>query len=92
MKYMLIVVACINLYTFMLMRFDKRQSRKSRQRISEKSLMIHAIFIGSAGIYLGIYFPSPHKSHVLKFILGVPVIIFLQLALFIYIYKSIIIV
>ncbi len=68
------------------MRIDKNRSVNYRKRISEKTLLWHALVFGSLGILLGMYYASHHKTQVWKFKLGVPSILILEIAGFAYIY------
>lgn len=68
----------INLVGFLLMLVDKRRAIKKEWRISEKSLFIVSILGGSIGSYLGMYY-FRHKTKHLKFTLGIPIIIIIQI-------------
>jgi len=66
------------------MLIDKKKAIKNRWRIKESTLLLFAILGGSIGSYLGMK-NFRHKTKHSKFTLGIPFIIFLQLALIIYI-------
>lgn len=70
----------INVVGFLLMFVDKRRSIKHEWRISEKSLFIVSIIGGSIGSYIGMHL-FRHKTKHLKFTLGIPIIIFIQIYL-----------
>ena len=70
----------INLVTFLLYGVDKWKARKGRWRIPEDSLIWLAVAGGSIGA-LGAMFLFRHKTRHLKFILGIPAIILLQVLL-----------
>ena len=69
----------INILTFLLYGIDKWKARKSKWRISERTLIGLAICGGSIGALLGVYL-FRHKTHHKKFTIGVPVIFLLQVA------------
>lgn len=70
----------INIIGFCLMYLDKRKAIKHQWRISEATLISVAIVGGSLGSILGMY-TFRHKTKHLKFTLGIPFIILIQLAL-----------
>ena len=74
----------INFVAFYLYWEDKRRAKKDKWRIKESTLLLFAILGGSIGSYLGMK-NFRHKTKHSKFTLGIPFIIFLQLALIIYI-------
>lgn len=59
---------------------DKHKARKKRWRIPERTLIGSALLGGSVGALLGMY-TFRHKTRHLKFTLGVPAILFAQIAL-----------
>lgn len=74
---MLIYYIIINLVALILMKVDKYKAIKHQYRISERTLMLVAVFGGSLGILLGMY-KFRHKNKKIKFYLGVPIIIIMQ--------------
>lgn len=80
MKLVLIYLLIINAVGFLLMRIDKGKARKNRWRIPEATLMTVAALGGSAGSLLGMYL-FRHKTRHLKFTLGIPLILALQLVI-----------
>jgi uncharacterized membrane protein YsdA (DUF1294 family) len=80
MKYFLLYLLLINAAGFLLMRIDKRKAIKNHWRIPERTLMLVAALGGSIGSLLGMY-TFRHKTKHLKFTLGIPVILVLQLLL-----------
>ena len=78
MKYLLAYLLIINAAGFLLMRSDKVRARKNRWRIPEATLMTVAALGGSVGSLLGMY-TFRHKTRHLKFTLGIPTILVLQL-------------
>ena len=72
--------ALINVLGFILMGIDRFKSKYNLWRIKEKTFFIVAILGGSAGVLMGMYF-FRHKTKHLSFTLGIPIILFLQLAI-----------
>lgn len=77
----------INLFTFLAYGIDKLKAKRGWWRIPESTLLILALIGGSIGAWIGIY-AWRHKTQHLKFKYGVPIILLLQTALFIYIYLN----
>lgn len=59
------------------MLIDKRKAQKNLWRISERTLMGAAVAGGSLGVLLGMH-TFRHKTKHLKFTIGVPVILAVQ--------------
>ncbi len=74
------VLAVINIIAFILYGVDKHRARHQRWRISEKTLIGVAVFGGSVGAILGMYF-FHHKTKHWYFRYGLPVILIVQVAL-----------
>lgn len=73
-----IYLVLINLWSFILMGYDKHRARKNRRRVPEKELFITAAIGGSLGIWLAMqcfHHKTKHKS----FTIGIPLIFILQL-------------
>ena len=79
-KYILLYLLLINAVAFFLMLADKRKARKNLWRIPEATLMMSAALGGSVGALAGMY-TFRHKTKHLKFTLGVPAILIVQIAL-----------
>lgn len=62
------------------MLIDKRKARKNKWRIPEKTLMTVAAIGGSLGSLLGMY-TFRHKTQHLKFTIGIPLILTVQIVL-----------
>lgn len=75
----------INAAAFLLMLTDKHKARKNRWRIPEAVLMGSAFLGGSVGALMGMY-ACRHKTKHLKFTLGIPVILALQIIAAIFIF------
>lgn len=78
MKYLLLYLLTVNAVGFLLMLTDKHRARKNRWRIPEATLMTVAAIGGSLGSLLGMY-AVRHKTKHLKFTLGIPMLLILQL-------------
>lgn len=68
----------INALAFILMLADKLKARKNLWRIPEAVLMCAALLGGSVGALAGMYL-CRHKTLHLKFTLGIPVILAVQI-------------
>ena len=79
-KVLLVWVLAWTVIAFALMGIDKAKAKRHKQRIPEKMLFLSAILGGSVGSLLGMYL-FHHKTKHLKFTLGVPLILILQLLL-----------
>ena len=80
MKIFYCYLIAVNLFTFFLYRIDKSKARKNQWRISEFQLIVWAIVGGSIGAWAGMQFWH-HKTKHVKFRIGIPVIILIQLLL-----------
>ena len=67
----------VNAAAFILMLLDKQKARRSAWRISEATLWGVAVIGGSIGAILGMYL-FRHKTRHLKFTLGLPLILAVQ--------------
>ena len=85
MKYFLLYLLLINAVGFLLMRIDKRKAKRGRWRIPEATLMGVAAIGGSIGSLLGMY-TFRHKTKHVKFTLGIPLILAVQLAALAYLF------
>ena len=77
MKYLIIYLLIINAIGFLIMLADKQRARKKRWRIPEATLMGTAVIGGSLGCLIGMY-AVRHKTRHLKFTVGIPLILALQ--------------
>ena len=78
MKYLLIYLLLINALGFLLMLIDKWKAKHHRWRIPEATLMGVAALGGSVGSLLGMY-TVRHKTKHIKFTVGIPVILVVQI-------------
>ncbi|GAB6170463.1 DUF1294 domain-containing protein [Clostridium carnis] len=82
-KLFIIYLIFINLFSLLLMYVDKQKAIKHKWRIKESTLMFISILGGSLGSLLGMNL-FRHKTKHIKFSLGIPIIILIQVSLFIY--------
>ena len=80
MKYLFVYLLIVNAAGFALMLADKYKARKNLWRVPEATLMGVAVLGGSIGSLLGMY-TVRHKTRHLKFTVGIPVILALQIVL-----------
>ena len=85
MKYLMIYLLTVNALAFLLMLIDKQKAKKHLWRIPESTLMLSAAVGGSIGALLGMY-TFHHKTRKPKFYIGIPFILFLQIALALYLF------
>lgn len=76
---MIIYLLIINAAALLLMYLDKQFARKKARRIPESALMLTGVLGGTVGALIGMYL-FRHKTKHLKFTLGLPLILVLQLA------------
>lgn len=79
-KYFIIYLIIINIIAFLAMYVDKRKARYGKWRIPEQSLFILALIGGSIGAIAGMY-TFRHKTKKMRFVIGFPVILVLQIVL-----------
>ena len=84
MKFILLYLLLINAVGFILMLVDKFKAKKNLWRIPEATLMTVAALGGSIGSLLGMY-TVRHKTKHVKFTVGIPAILILQIALVLFI-------
>lgn len=75
----------VSLAAFAVMGADKFLARKNKRRVSEGTLFLLALIGGSTGSLLGMFI-FRHKTKHKSFLIGIPAILILQLALGIFIY------
>ena len=68
----------INLFAIFLMKYDKVKAINNQYRVSEKTLYLIALILGGIGIYIGMYL-FRHKTKHVKFTVGIPLIIILNI-------------
>ena len=80
LKYFIIYLILINIIAFLTMFLDKRKAKYGKWRIPEQTLLILALIGGSIGSIIGMY-TFRHKTKKLRFSIGFPVILILQIIL-----------
>ena len=84
MKVLLLVyVLFINIVSFVIYGMDKWKAQRGKRRVSEKTLLILAGIGGSIGAYGGMMF-FRHKTKKVKFYVGVPAIIIIQIVMILF--------
>ena len=77
--YLIIVFIVWNLAVFLIYGADKRRAVKDKWRISEKTLLLLALFLGASGAFAGMRV-FRHKTQHKKFTIGVPLLMVLNYA------------
>lgn len=85
-KILLLYFIIINVIGLTLFGLDKWRAKRGAWRVRERDLFLVAVAGGSLGGLLGMYL-FRHKTQHLKFKLGFPLIILLQLGLLFYLYQ-----
>lgn len=80
MDYLLIYLLIVNAAGFLSMLVDKHKAKKNLWRIPEATLLLIALMGGSIGSLVGMY-TVRHKTKHLKFTIGVPLILAVQIVL-----------
>ena len=86
---MIFYLLILNLFGLILMKADKYKAVHHKWRIKELTLFIVALLGGSLGILIGMHIYH-HKTKKWHFILGIPLILVIQLVIFIYLKKYLI--
>ena len=86
MKWVLLILAAVNLLAFALYGVDKVKSKKGAWRIPEATLLLVAFLGGSVGALLGMEV-FRHKTRHAKFRILVPLFLILHIALAVYMVK-----
>lgn len=87
MTYFIAYLICTNLIGFAMMGIDKWKARKHAWRIPEASLFLIAVIGGSIGSILGMQL-FRHKTKHWYFVVGMPLILILQIALIVFLWKG----
>jgi len=83
----IILLAILNVVTFIVYGIDKFKAKRGMWRISEFTLLLLAAVGGSIGALLGMQV-FRHKTQHLKFKYGVPAILIIQIAAVFYFMKT----
>ena len=86
MKWILLLLAAVNLLAFVLYGVDKLKAKKGAWRIPEATLLLVAFLGGSVGALLGMEV-FRHKTKHAKFRILVPLFLILHIALAVYMVK-----
>ena len=79
-KFLMVYLLIVNAVGFILMLVDKTKARKNKWRIPEATLFLVAAIGGSVGSILGMY-TFRHKTKHIKFIVGMPLILAVQIVI-----------
>lgn len=82
-KIVLIYLLIINVLGFLAMGIDKHKAKMGNRRIPENTLFGFTFLGGGIGTIAGIYV-FHHKTQKKKFTIGMPVILILEILIFIY--------
>lgn len=77
----------VNIVSFITMAVDKSKAKHGKWRISEKTLFLLAAVGGSIGSLAGMYI-FRHKTKHTKFVIGMPVILIVHVALAMYVFYN----
>ena len=92
MNYIYILIGyiiIINIISFFIMLYDKKQAIYHNFRISEKTIFIVSLLLGGIGTYVGMYVFRQKTKH-LEFTIGIPVVIILDIISVFYIFNYLI--
>jgi len=78
--HIVIIIAFVvwNIITLLMYGIDKAKAKRDKKRISEKALLLVALIMGGLGSILGMVL-FRHKTKKLKFTLGVPLCLLLNI-------------
>ena len=77
----------INAVTFIVYGIDKYKAKKAKWRISEATLLLLAVLVGSVGAWVGMKVWH-HKTMHKKFKYGIPAILLIQIVLMAYLHMN----
>ena len=81
-QFFIIYLVIINSLGFIIMGIDKLKAKRGSRRIPENTLFMFTILGGGVGTILGMYI-FRHKTKKKKFTVGMPIILILEILLFI---------
>ena len=82
MQYVIYLPLLWNLFVFLLYGIDKRKAQAHKHRISEKSLILPAFFLGATGAIMGMIVFN-HKTSKTKFRICIPLAYILNVIFYI---------
>ena len=83
LNYLLLYLLAVNIIGFLAMGIDKFKAKKGYWRIPEGTLMTICLIGGGIGTIAGMY-TFRHKTKKLKFTIGMPTIVIVEIILVIY--------
>ena len=83
MKIILLYLLIMNAAGFLVMTIDKLYAKKNLWRVPERTLLGVAAFGGSIGVLSAMY-TVRHKTKHMKFVIGVPLILAIQIGIVLY--------
>lgn len=86
MQGIVIYLICMNIVGLCMMGVDKARAKKRAWRIPERRLFLCSLLGGSLGTWAGMYL-FRHKTRHWYFVVGMPLIFFLQTAAIFYLIK-----
>ena len=78
-----IYLIVINILGFLVMELDKHKAKMAERRIPENTLFMFTILGGGIGTIAGMYV-FHHKTKKMKFKVGMPLILILEILIFVY--------
>ena len=82
----IIYLIVINILGFLVMGLDKHKAKMAERRIPENTLFMFTILGGGVGTIAGMYV-FHHKTKKMKFKVGMPLILILEILIFVYFVK-----
>ena len=79
----LIYLIVINVLGFLVMGLDKHKAKMAERRIPENTLFTFTVLGGGVGTIAGMYV-FHHKTKKMKFKVGMPLILILEILIFVY--------
>lgn len=87
MKVLLIYIFVINIAALAIMGIDKHKAHRHKWRISENSIFVVGLMGGGLGVLLGMNL-FHHKTKHLKFTLGIPLVLLVNIVIFGYLMQK----
>ena len=84
----IIYILLINIVAIIITGYDKLCAQNRKWRVKERTLMLISMLGGSMGMYITMQLIR-HKTRHLKFMLGIPLIIILQIILICFVWSKI---
>ena len=75
----MIYFAVWNVFVAAVYGLDKLKAKAKKRRISERTLLLLAFFMGAVGAFFGVFFLN-NKNRKPKFVIGVPFLVVLNIA------------